>query len=547
MSTNLIKCCGYVRVSTEEQLEGYSLEFQADEIRKYASLNGYEIVDIYEERGESAKNLNRTQFQRMVKDLYENKFEVILAWKVDRISRDVVDLMQLIKELNGKDKKLVITSTNSDSTKENDDIVFLLQGYFSELERKKILERTSLGMKKRALEGYRNGGKVFGYDMVNKHLVVNEDESKIVQEIFELRALGKGYKYIALQLNARGIKTKRNNSFSIAGIKGILNNVIYIGLIKYGEYVNWNEKRRAGRAEPEIVIGQHKKIISQELWDNVQEINKKYREKRLVNRTVKGELLLTGVLRCPVCNYGTVMHKSKGHFYYMCGQYHNKGITVCRSNLVKRDFIEKHVENVVLQIINNEEIIQEMIEYHEKTSNANTDLAESQLKSIINKIELTNKRLTKLEEEYLNDLLNDYARERNNKLAEKVSKELQELEINKGFLEEEIAEKENKQINEKGIREAFKDFESVYFSADRLLKKSLLRALIKRIEVSKDRKRLESIEFWFFPDYRLPLGELRRRSVYSQRIVKTIEGRRRCNDSRGQRAYDSGYNRAGIY
>lgn len=511
MSKQLIKCCGYIRVSTEEQLKGYSLEFQADEIKKYAEQNGYELVHIYEERGESGSNLDRFEFKQMLKDIYENKYEVILTWKLDRISRDFNDLIQLLKELKGLNKKIIITSTGSDSSREEDDLFFIFQGYFSALERKKILERTRMGMRKRAQKGYFNGGQVFGYDVVNKMLVVNEEEKRIIQEVFELRAKGKGYKYIALQLNSRGLKTKRDKPFSINSIKQILNNVIYIGLMKWGEYANWNEKRRAGRTEPEIVQGQQEAIITQELWDTVQEVNRKYREKRLVNRTVKGELLLTGTLRCPICDYGTVMHKSKGHFYYMCGQYHNKGATVCRSNLINRDFIEKSVENVVFEVINNEGIIKEMIRYQEDASNANTDLAEYQLKKIKEDISVNQKKLEQLEEEYLNNLLNgEYARERNNRMAEKVSKEIAELEENKEFLEEEINEKRSLQIDESGIREAFKDFKEVYYSADRLLKKSLLKALIKRVEVSKDRKKLKSIEFWFFPNYRLPVEELGR-------------------------------------
>ncbi|MFP3918341.1 recombinase family protein [Lysinibacillus telephonicus] len=511
MSSKLIKCCGYVRVSTEEQLKGYSLEFQAEEIRKYAEQNGFEIVDIYEERGESAKDIHRTQYQQMIKDLYNNKFEVILVWKVDRIVRNLLDLMQLIQELNNKDKRLVITSTGSDSAKEQDDLFFIFQGYFSSLERKKILERTYMGMKKRAEKGLYNGGRVYGYDNINKMLAVNKFEGQIVQEIFELRAQGKGYKYIALQLNARGIKTKQNRAFSINIVKQIVNNELYIGLIKWGEYSDWSEKRRSGKTTPLIVGGKHEAIISKEMWDKVQEVNRKYKEKKLVNRKVKGDLLLTGILRCPACGHGMVMHKSKGLYYYMCGQYHNKGITECRSNLVKKEFIEPLVENIVLQLINNDEIIREMINYQEKDSNASTELAEYQLEKVLKDIKSNEEKLEALEEEYLNNLLkSDYEKERNSRMAEKISQQLIELENNKAFLVDEINEKKSMQIDENGIREVFSDFEKVYYSADRLLKKSLLKALIKRIEVSKNRRELESIEFWFFPEYRLPLGELGR-------------------------------------
>lgn len=508
MREQLIKCCGYVRVSTEEQVQGFSLEAQKDEIKRFAKENGYELVHIYEEKGESAKDLNRTQFQKMLRDSFNDKFDVILAWRIDRISREVTDILNLKKDLSSRDKRLIITTTGMDSSRETDDFSFLVYGFLSEEERKRLLARTKLGMKKRAQDGLFNGGVVYGYNSVNKRLIVDEEESKIVEEIFELRALGKGYKYIALQLNARGIKTKREKAFSIGGVRGILHNPIYIGLIKYGEYVDWNEKRRKGKSVPEIVKGQHKSIISQELWNNVQEINKKYREKRLVNRKVKGELLLTGVIRCPICGYGTVMHKSKGHVYYMCGQYHNKGISECKSNLIRRDNIEKSIENIVLHLIKNEEIVKDMIDYYEKINDANTDTLNTQLEATTKNMAVIQKKLDKLQEEYLSDLLNDFATERNHKAAEMLNNHFKELELKERKLTGAIEEKNHRQINEQGIREVFEVFEKVYYSADRLTKKALLRSLIKRIEVSKDRKRIETVEFWFFPDYSLPLGEL---------------------------------------
>ncbi|SHF98296.1 recombinase family protein [Ornithinibacillus halophilus] len=506
------KVCGYVRVSLEEQLKGLSLEFQEDAIRKYAEQKGYDLVHIYQERGESAKNLERSQLQLMLRDLYNNKFDTVLAWQVDRVSRNITDLLNLIDEMTRKDKSIEITTTSANSLNDNDTFQFVFQGYFATLERKKILERTRSGMEKNFRKGKFNGGRVFGYDVISKELVINKEESKIVKEIFDLRAKGKGYKAIALYLNEIGCKTKRGNPFSINGIKAILNNAIYIGYIKWGEYKNWSEKRRAGKTEVELVEGIHKPIISMELWDKVQEVNKRYREKSLRNRTIKGELLLTGILRCPQCGYGTVMHKSKGHIYYMCQKYHNYGKTECRTNLINKEFIEKKVEEVILEIIKNGDILTDMIKYEEIRRDSNTDLAEYQLSSLEKKITRRKETIEKLDNDLLNNyhIMSDYEKHRNAKLSERATTELEELEEQKEFLAREIAVKKGNQLNETEIRKLFKNFEKVYYSTDRLTKKKLLRALIKRIEVSKDRKSLNSIEFWFFPNYSLPLGEIGR-------------------------------------
>ncbi|MGD7023033.1 recombinase family protein [Rossellomorea vietnamensis] len=506
------KCCGYIRVSQEDQLKGFSLEFQTEEIRKYAEQQGYDLVHIYEERAESAKDLNRSQFQIMMKNISEDKYQTILIWRVDRFSRELVDLLTVIKELRNTGKNIIETTTNLNSLNENDDLQFIIKGYSASQERKAILQRTIHGMNLRSKKGLFNGGRVYGYETINKKLVVNDKESRVVEEIFELRAKGKGYKFIALQLNNRGIKTKQEKPFSINSVKTILNNVIYIGKIKWGEYRNWSEKGRSGKTHPEIYQGQHEPIITQELWGKVQEVNKKYKRKVLTNRTPKGELLLTGILRCPMCGYGTVMHKSKGHLYYMCQQYHNKGKTVCRTNLINKEFIENYVENIVLEVLKNEEILNDMIRLEEINSNSNTESLVYELEAINKEIVNNQAKVNKLDDEFLDGILSmtDYKRERHARLTQSLLEGLTTLNKQKEYLEEEIAEKSVNKLEETKIKELFKEFQNVYYSTDRLTKKMLLKSLIKRIKVSKDRKRLESIEFWFFPDYRLPLGELGR-------------------------------------
>lgn len=493
------KCCGYIRVSQEDQLKGFSLSFQAEAIQDYARQQGYQLVRIFEERAESAKNLERTQLQLMMREMYEDKFETVLVWRFDRISRNLLDLLTLLEEMKRIGKNVVETTTGIDSLNEKDDLQIALKGIISSQEHKSILQRTRSGMEKRSKEGKFNGGIIYGYDSINKNLIVNENESRIVREIFELRAKGKGYKYIALSLNNRGVKTKKEKPFSINSVKTILNNVMYIGFIKWGE-------------PREIYEGVHEAIVPRELWEKVQVVNKKYKDRKLVNRTVKGELLLTGVLRCPMCGYGTVMHKSKGHLYYMCQQYHNKGKTVCSTNLINRDFIEQKVENIILEALQSEEIINDIIRFEELNSNTSTESLEYELKAIKKEIATNQAKIIKLDDEFLGGILEmtDFNKKRYGRLTQVLSEELDKLTKQEEYLEEEIANKRQYQLDETRIRKLFKDFKNIYYQSDRLTKKMLLKSLIKRIEVSKDRKRLESIEFWFFPDYRLPLGELGR-------------------------------------
>src|SRR5690606_7350329 len=114
---------------------------------------------------------------------------------------------------------------------------------------------------------------MLGYDSVDGFLSINGEESQIVKEIYELRAMGYGYKRIVNHVNTKGFKTKKGNPFGINSIKTILENPTYAGFIRWGKHKNWSEKRRSGKQDNvELVKGQHPPIIDEELWNRVQDI-----------------------------------------------------------------------------------------------------------------------------------------------------------------------------------------------------------------------------------------------------------------------------------
>lgn len=350
----------YIRVSTEEQRnEGFSLKAQEDILRDYSARNGFEVYDIYSDGGYSGKDFNRPEIQRLIRDIRSDKVDIVLAIAVDRISRNNREVLTFIDlELHPKGKKLLISTCDIDSSTDAGHMFISLLGTFAEYERKLTVGRVNKGMEKRATEGKWNGGIILGYDIVDKKLVINENESKIVKEIFELRAENKGYKTIANILNDRGVKTKKNKPFSINSVKLILENDKYIGNMTWGKHREWSVKRRKGKSSnPTETNGVHKGIISMELWDKVQSVNKAQREKATTYSNFKGEFILSGILKCPVCGFGTVMNKSKKrdgsgyHLYYMCQNYHSKGKTVCKPNLINKELIEEKVILIVKEII----------------------------------------------------------------------------------------------------------------------------------------------------------------------------------------------------
>ncbi len=129
-------------------------------------------------------------------------------------------------------------------------------------------------------------------------LKVVDTEAETIRLIFEMYASGKGYKAIVGYLNKAGRKTKWGNQFSVAQIKPILTNPVYIGKVRYDVRRNWNEKRRNNiNPNPIIAAGKHDAIISDELWEQVQFMLSQKQGKP--SRIYDGEYPLTGILRCP--------------------------------------------------------------------------------------------------------------------------------------------------------------------------------------------------------------------------------------------------------
>jgi Site-specific recombinases, DNA invertase Pin homologs len=507
----------YTRVSTEEQKKGgFSLEAQEDELLKYAENKGFKVVDKYSDGGYSGKDFNRPEFQRMMKDLVEGKFQIILAWRVDRISRNNKDVLILIEnELKPRNCKLMISSGDIDSSSDNGLLFISLLGTLAQYERSSIISRVKLGMKKRAEGGKWNGGVVYGYDCVDKQLVVNKAESEVVKSIFQMRSEGMGYKAIAHRLNECGIKTKTGKMFSIFSIKTILNNPVYIGKCRWLYHENWNINRRKGRNDdPIIVDGQHEAIISMDLWEKVQSVQLVNKNSVSKNKNFNGEFLLSGILRCPQCGAGTVMSKSKKydgsgyHLYYMCQAYHSKGKAACNTNLIPKEHIEKQVIQFIKSLLHAESIIDEVLEKLERDVERETKDFQQSLKILERELLNNENRQKKLDDDYFNgsiavhqyNRLSEQIRMRNEELSSQIDKFQRMVEVEYAKIK----------FDRNTVKQALMNFDSLFDSATNEQKKALIRALIKRIDVEPDRRSIKEITFWFFDKPILPLSNTRR-------------------------------------
>ncbi|PEL26973.1 recombinase family protein [Bacillus toyonensis] len=502
MNYNNDKVAIYTRVSTDEQAnEGFSLQAQEDHLRQYAKAKGYEVYDIYSDEGYSGKDYNRPEIQRLFKDLSQDKFKGILVKSVDRISRRLSDVTKLIDDvLVPRNSYIVISDANLDSSTTGGIAIIHLLATFAQLERSMIVQRVKAGMGKRAELGYWNGGRVLGYDVKNKELKVNKEEAEIVRKIFHLRTEGKGYKSIAIMLNQQGFKTKRGGLFSIGTIKTILENPLYIGYCRWGRHKNWNVERRKGKTdEYKFVKGKHEPIVSEDLWKRVQGVNYAHKKSISKNRNFNGEFVLSGILRCPSCGAGMVMCKTKKrdksgyHLYYMCQAFHSKGKLACKSNLIRKEDIEEKVLQCINKIILIPSIVDKTFERIQEKKERGIERIKNDLLYINEELKRKKKFIKKLNKDYFDEKIRVEAY---TELSEPLREEIDELESEKGKLDREIESVEIPITKEEVIK-ALENFANLYENATYEQKKSLLRAIIKKIEVQPNRKEIKGITYWF--------------------------------------------------
>lgn len=287
MEINKLKAALYVRVSTTEQAnEGYSIQAQTERLKNYAKAKDYFIIKTYTDPGFSGAKLDRPALQEMIKDIENNQIDIVLVYKLDRLSRSQKNTLFLIEDVFLKNNVGFVSMQESfDTTSAFGRAMIGILSVFAQLERDTITERMGMGRTERAKEGYFHGGGAtktpVGYDYVDGLLQVNEYEAEIVRFIFDLYNSGKGVNAVS---TATKNKFPSKRKFNVSLVRGILTNNIYLGLIKFKDGV---------------YQGRHEPIISKEVFDKAQsEINLRTTDKIKV---FNSKYLLTGLTYCGHC------------------------------------------------------------------------------------------------------------------------------------------------------------------------------------------------------------------------------------------------------
>ncbi|MBI5986241.1 recombinase family protein [Clostridium perfringens] len=502
----------YCRVSTEEQSEnGYSIDEQERLLEEWCKKMGYVIYKCYSDRGISGKNIkDRPALKELLSDAKAGKFDMVISWKINRVSRKLEDVLKIVNLLEKNNITFKSYSEPFETDTPAGRMQFQMMALIGEFERGTIAQNVKMGMIAKAKSGNWCGGRVLGYDLVPNNspeeekkgknkLEINEKEAEIVRFIFNEYSKGKGYKAITNKMNKLGYKTKKGNNFSVGSIRDILTNPVYIGEIRYNVRQNWSEKRRRNiNPNPIRVKGKHEAIIDRELWDKVQLILESKKGKP--SRIYDGEYPLTGILRCPKCGAGMVISRTTNTLadgtkrriaYYCCGNWKNKGTSVCNSNTIRVDKANEYVFKKIEELVSNEAMIKAVVKNINKERKDKVKPAKRLLGDIDKELEKLDKRKRKIFEAYEDDIL---TKEEFQTRKDELNEKIRILEEEKKPLLNTISEEVSEEIPYEFIKDILMNFSKILNSSvSREQQKKLLHMIISEITMNESRE-IDSIK-----------------------------------------------------
>ena len=343
-----IRCAVYTRVSTTEGLgqEFTSLDNQRESAESYVQSQRSEgwtvLPDRYDDGGYTGANTDRPALQKLLADIKESKIDCVVVYKVDRLSRSLLDFSHLLESFEQNNVTFVSVTQHFNTNSSMGRLTLNILLSFAQFEREIISERTRdkiAASKKRGK--WVGGSPPLGYDIdkVNHKLVVNQNEADLVKEIFDLYLEKRSLLSVATALNEKNYTTKKYATFKgkksggvkfkSTSIQSIVKNPFYIGKVHHAGVLYQGEQER---------------IISDEVFQKTQEILANNRRERKVAGVITNIGLLNSILKCKACDSTMYyIYSRKGaskYHYYLCMNAQKRGYKSCPTRLISAQSIE---------------------------------------------------------------------------------------------------------------------------------------------------------------------------------------------------------------
>jgi site-specific DNA recombinase len=351
-SQRVVRCAVYTRKSTEEGLEQEfnSLDAQRESaeafIRSQAAEGWVCLDDRYDDGGFTGGNMERPALQRLLVELAQGKIDCVIVYKVDRLSRSLLDFAKIMEVFERHSVAFVCVTQQFNTATSMGRLVLNVLLSFAQFEREIISERTRDKIAAARRKGkWAGGAPLLGYDVDPRSLklVPNEQEAVRVRAVFELYLRHGGLLPVVQELERRGWVTKRwrthkgrergGGPFTKTNLHKLLTNVVFVGKIRY---------------KKEVHPGEHSAIVDNTLWQKVQDLLHSQAPPAGLPLREADSMLLQGLLHCGPCNCAMTPIRSsrkraKLYRYYTCVKVLKRGRHICPSKSIPAEAIEQFV------------------------------------------------------------------------------------------------------------------------------------------------------------------------------------------------------------
>jgi site-specific DNA recombinase len=536
----LVRCGVYTRVSTDDQARGEysSLNAQRDICEHYISvhkMDGWFAAKHYEDGGFSGKDMERPGVQTLMSDIESGKIDVVVAYKIDRITRSLPDFYEFWRKLERFKVQFVSATQNFDTGTPMGMLMLNMLLSFAQFERELTSERTAHKLGERAKRGKWNGGWVpigYEYDKTTQHLGLHPEEAAIIKNVYELAKTLKNATAVAREMNKQGLRTRkrvlirRDGTQRVVGekrfigerITAIVTNPLYKGTIRHGE------------AEYDAA---HPPIVSEQLW---QEANKALRpeHRQWVQRRDKHVHLLKGLLKCGHCGFsltpypaGKKDQNGNPYLYYTCTNVTKEGSeATCPVRSLPARAFEDLIIGYISEIGRHPDIIRRTVSTSNREKMKSVRPLRSQLAEREKRLkELTEAVATCIEAAKAKGAANisaDFLAE-----ADKLAKEKREVEMEVEKLRIDIGHRERVVADEGIIADALVRFGDVMKNLSPDDQKDMVQLIVKDIKVwslpgpggeNREQKHGQDAAGNVNPDEAKPFAEADQPGVFKTRI-----------------------------
>lgn len=372
-----VRCAIYTRKSCEEGLEQEfnSLHAQRLAAENYISSQSGEgwvlLPEYYDDGGYSGGNLDRPALQKLLSDIKEDKIDCIIVYKIDRLTRSLLDFAQIVQIFDSFGISFVSVTQSFNTSNSMGKLMLNVLLSFAQYERELTSERIRDKFDASKKKGMWMGGNIpLGYDLADRKLIINEHEAEVIRLIYNNFLKTNSITETVRSINNSGFTTKNwvsrkgvthsGKKFNNNAITRILKNPLYVGNIE---------------CKDSVYSGMHEAIVTSEIWNKTQDIFEKSKKEKVVLpiSRLTSPPLLKGLVNCGVCGCQMsstyTSKKGRKYRYYVCSRKIRYGETECKVGSISAKEVEEMATKQILQLLKKPEIIVQTIANSSKENN----------------------------------------------------------------------------------------------------------------------------------------------------------------------------------